>query len=494
MTESEKTRKVESIYRCVLCEGVLREDGPLNQRCSNCRAGYPEIAGIKMMVLDPQALLLSHAQQIADRSLELRKRQDWLARIEQEPVSDESLFRLKQDYESKLANHELAKEFFVPVSDYLARHQSQKSFLSLLTSYHTGWSFSLMMPWLYKDWGDTEEARFVTKLLSDAILDHTRGERESIAVLGCGACGMLYNLSEFFTNSYGLDLSLLTLLFAKQLLDGGEYVLNLSLPDETFPKMQRQIRLRGPRERRESVKLLAANITNLPFAPSSLSCVVTQYIMDLVTNQSLLATEINRVLAPGGIWINFSTPGSLNAFDVPTHLDLPWYFRRHGFEALDSSLQRCKLLDFTKICNWSLTTEHGNMLFVARKTGSVIEEGRQRFSEYFGGHGSSILSSHPRLTSRYSISMSDKKQFVGGGTRESKLVEVEAWNGYSLLKGAVPAEAVTFLNSLLPQLDGSHELRQIFSALQKEFGDAISEREVVMFLNSLKDMGVIAMS
>lgn len=494
MTEPAEKREADSVYRCVLCEGALYDDSALNQKCLDCGAGYPEIAGIKILTLSPQSLLLSHAQQVADRSLELQKRNDWLTRIEAEPLSGESRFRLRKDYESKWSNQELVKDFFAPVSEYLARRQSQIGFLELLTSYHTGWSFKMMLPWLYKDWCGTEEARFVTELLTNAVLDHTRDERDSIAVLGCGACGMLYHLSEFFTNSYGLDLSLLTLLFAKRLLDGGEFSLNLSLPDETFPKIHRRIKIRGPRERRESVRLLAANITNMPIASSSLSCVVTQYMMNIVTNQGLLATEINRVLAPGGVWINFSTPGSLNAFDIPTHLDLPWYFKQYGFEALDSSLQRCKLLDFTKICNWSVTTEHGNLFFAARKTEPVIDEGRRRFSEYFGGKGNSVLSDRPRLTGRFSISISDKKLFALAGIRRSEVVEIEAWNGYSLLKSAAPAEAAALLNSLLPLLDGSRELRLIIKTLQKDFGDAVEEKVVVMFLSSLKDMGVVAMS
>jgi SAM-dependent methyltransferase len=314
-----------------------------------------------------------------------------------------------------------------------------------------------------------------------------------VAVLGCGACGLLYEVSQSFSSAYGVDLSLLTLLLAKETLKGEEFDLHLSLPNETFPKVQRRLKITGAKEKRSGIKLLAANMTDLPLAPSSISCIITQYMMNIVTNHRLLAAEINRVLAPGGVWINFSTPGSLNVYDKATHLDLPWFLKQFGFDLVHDAMHRCSLLDFSAISDWRLKEEYSEMFFVAKKIHPHSQTDRKRFAEYFSGKDKSILNNYPRLTDRFSISISDRNYFNIEGAKQSKVLEIEAWNGYSLLKGPVTEKTASFLERILRLLDGKHTISQIVELLQRQFGSIAGEKELVIFLRSLDDMGVVAL-
>jgi SAM-dependent methyltransferase len=491
----ELSGQSEAVYQCVLCDSFLKEDGSNNLMCPICRASYPTIEGIRILVFNPNTLLLLHEWQVAARSEDLKHRRKWTEKLNDESASSEVLLRLREDYEGRFANQELVKRCFSPVKQYLDSNSPEVSLLGLLSSFHTGWSFELMTPYFYKDWYGTEEAGFVTNLFLNAINDYCEdGEgRKSVAVLGCGACGLLYEISQLFASAYGLDLSLLTLLLAQKTLKGEEFDLHLSLPNETFPKVQRRLRIAGAKEERSGIRLLAANMTDLPLAPSSISCIITQYMMNIATNHRLLAAEINRVLAPGGVWINFSTPGSLNAYDKATHLDLPWFLKEFGFDLLNESMHRCSLLDFSAISDWRLKEEYSEMFFIARKIHPYSHKGRTRFAEYFSGKDKSILNNYPRLTDRFSISISDRSDFSIQAAKQNKVLEIETWNGYSLLKGPVTDKTALFLERILRLLDGKHTTSKVVELLQRQYGSIANEKELVIFLKSLNDMGVVAL-
>jgi SAM-dependent methyltransferase len=216
----------------------------------------------------------------------------------------------------------------------LEDQQAEANLLWFFSAYPIGWSLDQLVPYFYRDWAGTKEANRLGMLFTHAIEDYCGDLRHSVAVLGAGACGLLHRISGFFTSSFGVDLSVPALLLARRLMEGEELYLHLNLPYGRFPRAQRQIRLAAPEKKAEGLTLIAADVNNLPFPSSSLSCVITQYIMDLVPDQARLASEVYRVLAPGGVWINYGIPVSLTDFDAPNNLDLHWFFDRTGFHPL----------------------------------------------------------------------------------------------------------------------------------------------------------------
>jgi SAM-dependent methyltransferase len=434
--------------------------------------------------------MLSQAAQVAENPLELEKHKKLLTKLKEDSASPKAISHLESAFGASLANQKLVREFFAPVGEYLERHQGEEGALALFTSYPSGWPVDRYLPYFYRDWYGTEEASRVAKLFCDAIQDYSGAGNQSVAVLGCGACGLAYSVSELFSTTFGIDISVPALLLANHLLNGGEAVLHFNLPHDRFPKVQRRVKLCGPPERHAGINLIASDVNNLPFASESVSCINTQYLLDLVNDQKALAAEIHRVLVPGGLWINLGLPSSLTAFDVPTHLDLPEFFGQTGFDALDVSVRRMEHLDFSGIDEWKSKVIHSNLFFVARKNQSRSYKGQSHFAQYFAGKAESFWSKVPSLSERFTFSISQERQFSSEGTREKKLLEIQTAGGdlpgmSSLLRTDISSEGAGFLNQSLQAIDGSRTLREIVEILHGSLGGVVAEREVILFLKAL---------
>ncbi|MGA9773590.1 MAG: methyltransferase domain-containing protein [Blastocatellia bacterium] len=476
-------------FQCVLCDSLLQEDVSQNLICPVCEACYPTLEGVRILVMNPEGLLSAHARLLSSGSRDSQSQNDPSAFLEGAQISAESLSILARSREGVLANDALASEFYRPVYKYLSRQKSGEGVIGLLTSYPSGGPFHYYTSYFYRDWYGTEEAEFVNTLFTDAIKKYCGGG-EQVAVLGCGACGLLYSVSKFFRQSIAVDLSVPALFVANHLLRGGKIDLSINLPHDRFPKVQKVVSLNGATEAREGISLIAANIINLPFPSSSLSCVTTQYVMDAVSNQRLLATEIHRVLADDGIWINFGIPVGATTSDTATHLDLPWFLDHIGFEAHEISLQRYKHLDYSALSDWRTTVVHNNIFFVAGKNQSPIDQHPDSFIDYFAAKSNSILDKAPRLSSELKISISRRKEFGAGGISEKNEVRVSAM-GSDLLNMEIPVEAGVFLDRFLHSIDGKRSVAEINDSLVASFGPVVNERELIMALKSLRDAALL---
>lgn len=478
-----------SLYQCVLCDRMLSEDASQNLTCPTCGTFYPTLGGVRTLVMNPEGLLSLHARWLSSGAQDGQTLNNSPGFLEGVPVSPESLSILARSREGQAANRALAGEFYRPVYEYLAQSKAGEGLIGLLTSYPSGGLFSYYIPYFYRDWQGTEEARFVNGLFTEAIRKYC-GQRDRVAVLGCGACGLLYSVSEFFPQSFGVDLSVPALLVAQHLLQGGQIDLSINLPQDRFPKVQKVVSLNGAAEVRDGIHLMAANVNHLPFPSSSLSCVTTQYLIDAMSDQRMLAAEIHRVLADDGIWINFGIPVGATAVDTTTHLDLPWFFDHLGFDVHEVSLQRYKHLDYSELTEWRTTVVHNNIFFVAKKNGSRSHPHDADFADYFAGQSRSILGRSPRLSREMRISVANRREFYAGGVAEKHDVHVHAM-GSELFSREIPIEAAVFLDKFLQAMDGKQTVSAVTDSLGKAFGAAVKEREIVMALKSLRDAALI---
>src|ERR1044071_4449623 len=111
-----------AVYQCVLCDSLLKENGFQELICPVCRAPYPTIEGIRILVFNPNTLLLLHEWQVAARSEDLKDQSKWIEKLKGESVSGEVMLRLQEDYEGRFANQELVRRCFSPVKQYLDRN------------------------------------------------------------------------------------------------------------------------------------------------------------------------------------------------------------------------------------------------------------------------------------------------------------------------------------------------------------------------------------
>jgi SAM-dependent methyltransferase len=464
-------------YRCVQCESYL-QPGSESFFCAVCAATYPSIAEVKVFVSDPDEVLSAHAAWIAKRRKDLEDNQRQLpARSIPGSQPDQVLATLERAHAGLLANLAVIETEMTPVKQYLTGRRNRKSFFGDFAG--MGWPAGEMLQYYYRDWHGTAEASFLNKLFSDSIKRYCNDPTGAAAVLGSGAGGLLHHLAQFFPRTFGVELAIDTLLLSRKLLDGGEVVLNFNLPSDEFPKAHKSVRLHGAESKRAGIELIAANASQLPFPSSSLSCVTTQYLFDLVPNQRAFAGELRRVLKPGGIWISFGIP-------IP-HLDLPQFLKQAGVDALEISTHQHRHLDLSGLSEHAPVTAQMPVLFVARKNGSHIDTRPNHFAKYFAGKGDSIWSQVPRLA--VGVVINHERRFAGGSTSERRAIVIE--HASRPVTYTVANETAMLAEWVLRKLDGKRSLREIVRILRAEFGETVKEAEAVKFFRLLAEASII---
>ena len=133
-------------------------------------------------------------------------------------------------------------------------------------------------------------------------------------VAGSGGGRLAYDLHQNFSagETFACDLNLVLTLAAKR-ISAGETLRVAEFP--TAPKNASAAAgvvrsLSAPKPAREGLHHVLADVYYLPFADESFDLVVTPWLVDIVPHRlEFLLSEINRVLKPGGVWVN---SGSFN--------------------------------------------------------------------------------------------------------------------------------------------------------------------------------------
>lgn len=479
----------ERLYQCVRCQSDLQGGAGQVFTCQTCGALYPEIGGVRILADAHVDLLHSHFERVVASRKEVEdKRLDRLARFRGGAHSREALASIERAYKGQLSNLELIEESLSPVKEYLSAATAGRSFLG--NFFNPGWAAVELLGYFYRDWYGTDEALFVGTLFSDAIKKHCRVGDGAVAVLGCGAGGLLPNVSGFFPAVFGVDLSISALLLTERLLGGGGFDIHFSLPKDEYPLEQKRVELRGPAFRPAGLKLLMADVNRLPFQSSSLSCVVTQFLMDLMRDHRAFAAEIRRVLTPGGIWLNFGLPGYVALGDQLTHLDLHAFFNSAGFDLLDLSLHQYKHLDLTPVSEWAASSAQPAMAFAVRKNEAESSRPPDYFADYFARKGGAIWTKVPRLVA--GVSVSRERLFTAAGVAENNAVIVHQAKRLEAL--GVTDGGAGFVGWFLRQVNGTNSVQGIADSMRMEFGESIGEDEIVMFFRLLSEEAIVTLS
>jgi SAM-dependent methyltransferase len=308
-------------------------------------------------------------------------------------------------------------------------------------------------------------------------------------VLGCGACGLVQRVAELFPITFGVDLAIDTLLLSKKLLDGEHFTLHYNIPRMTFPVSREAVRIEGAAQKREGINLLAANVQQLPFRSASLSCVITQYMMDIVPSQERVASEINRVLAPGGVWLDFSLPLALNAADQFNSSGLPLFLKRAGFKLLEQSMHRFTFLDLSPLSEWAWTSSQTPVRFAAEKVSTPQAERPDYFAAYFSGASDAVWDKVPKRV--VDISLVHERRFTDGEIREQHGLMVLHLNNNRPGNFAVAPDTAMLIEWFLRAVDGVRTVREIFDLVRKDFGEIIQPEEMLKFFSELEESSFI---
>jgi SAM-dependent methyltransferase len=225
----------------------------------------------------------------------------------------------------------------------------------------------------------------------------------------------------------------------------------------------RGIPLTGPGTASGNIRLLAADASALPFPEASLSAVVTQYVMDIVGNPSAVAAQVQRVLKPGGIWIDFSipfyTPGDPPSLGARPLAELPAWLKPLGFAPVELSRHRFILLNLEKVYEGGDRYDQEAHFIIAKKLESLERTRGAIRATVRGAHDPSGWARVPGLVRGREVRLVTRKAFGPEGVEERLEVEVDSE------AFPVQAEYAALVEALFTLIDGCRNLGDIFSEL-----------------------------
>lgn len=303
------------LLACPACSRALTRasDGVA---CLSCRKDYPLLAGVPWLFPEPRAarhewrerlhFLLQH---------ERRQAASLRAELEAEGLGELTRARLELLAGAHLEHAERLAALLAPlgIGDLQTRFETQ---LALRTRLPPGQGLSSYYANLHRDWawGDAENGA-ACELVSGA-LGSIAGWR--LLVVGSGGGRLAWDLHQGMAPelTVALDFNPLLTLAAAHISAGGVVELY------EFPIAPRRTadeailrRLAAPAPTRPGLHWLLADALHAPLAAGQFDAVVTPWFIDIVPDDlPLLARRLNRLLKPGGRWVNF---GSLAFTDRP---------------------------------------------------------------------------------------------------------------------------------------------------------------------------------
>jgi uncharacterized protein YbaR (Trm112 family) len=275
--------------------------------CRACRLQYPRLGGLPWLFADPELALgewrnrltlyleeFAAAERAADADLVAAPRDSTRAR----------LGRLRDAYRDQ---SRLVRALLEPLtlSVLPMPHATPLAFgtpLPLRQDLHSYYA-NLHRDWC---WGADENAASLAEVAAGL---GGRGGR--LLVLGAGACRLAYDLHQHGAQvlTVALDINPMLLLAAERVVRGGRLELyEFPIAPHTLTDVAVRRELLAPAPARPGLELIFADAWRAPFAAQSFDAVVTPWLIDIVdADFESVALAINRLLAPGGRWVNFGS-------------------------------------------------------------------------------------------------------------------------------------------------------------------------------------------
>ena len=299
--------RFEALLQCPACRrGQLQQVGSADC-CDACAATYPRVGGLPWLFRDPSRSLGEWRNRLGLYIDELTAaarvcRADLASAAS--PLTQRRVAALADAYQDQarrvgglLEPLSLAK---LPLA-----HATPLAFgarLPLSQDLHSYY------PNLHRDWGwGQSENDDALRLVAGAL----GGHRPRLLVLGAGAGRLAYDLHQHDVSALtvALDINPLLMLAAERIVRGGSVELyEFPIAPRTAADAAVLRRLVAPDSARPGLQLVLADAWHAPFAPQSFDAVITPWLIDIVEPPpAIVAAAVNRLLVPGGRWLNFGS-------------------------------------------------------------------------------------------------------------------------------------------------------------------------------------------
>jgi ubiquinone/menaquinone biosynthesis C-methylase UbiE/uncharacterized protein YbaR (Trm112 family) len=276
--------------------------------CQPCGLHFPRLDGVPWLYADPDAAIAGWRNRstlyLEEFAAEARRANGDLVGL---PPGSPTAARVRRLAEAYADHGRRVAALLAPLG--LGRgampHATQVAFRTELPatqdlhSYHAN---------VHRDWAWGEEENAASHAVVAAALEDARG---SMLVLGAGAGRLAYDLHVAARTdlTVALDINPLLLAVARRaaMAEPVElYEFPIAPLDAAHAAVLR--RLCAPAAVRDGLVFVAADAWRAPFAPQSFDAVITPWFVDIVDVEfPALAAHVNRLLRPGGRWVNFGS-------------------------------------------------------------------------------------------------------------------------------------------------------------------------------------------
>lgn len=310
---------LSDFFACPRCDKApLVRDGT-ERRCGACKTVFPGIRGIPWLFAEPDAALGEWRNRLHFELTRLAQEKELL----RSALHRAELPLTKQRLQHQLAatsEHRQALQKLLAPLDVRSAQASHESHLALRTRLPVDQALNTYYANVHRDWAWGEEENLASFTEVRRALDAgAEGSKPigDVLVLGSGASRLAYDLHMQLDPvlTFALDFNPLLLLIAQTVSAGDELELHeFPIAPSSLGDFAVARTLRAPASVREGFHFVLADVLRPPFRPGVFDIVVTPWLIDIVSEDlTVFAARINRLLKPGGRWINF---GSL-AFDHP---------------------------------------------------------------------------------------------------------------------------------------------------------------------------------
>ncbi|MBS0373288.1 MAG: class I SAM-dependent methyltransferase [Proteobacteria bacterium] len=294
-------------FQCPRCRHERLARGISGWSCQACGVDFPIVGGIPWLFPDPAFSLgewrnrltlyleeFRAAERAAEASLAAAERRSTRDRLLALLAGYRGQGRLVRSLCEPLSLPTLPLPHATPLA-FGTRLPLSQDLHSYYVNVHRDWS-----------WGAAENAA------SHAIVADALGSPVGrVLVLGAGACRLAYDLHQAGAQAQtvALDINPLLLFVAARLL-AGEPVRLYEFPIAPLRGLDVAVEreLRAPAPARPGLHLVFADAWRAPFAAQSFDAVLTPWLIDIVEiDLPAIAAAVNRLLVPGGRWVNFGS-------------------------------------------------------------------------------------------------------------------------------------------------------------------------------------------